>query len=149
MKALLHFRIVHPISFSRNNTTSLKNFFMKNFLFYILLLLTGLSSQAQQLITGKVKNKDNDSSIVGVSVSVKGSSNVTVTDETGSFSLNIPSLPVTLVISHVGFVTEEIVVRTKEAPPIMLEPDYKGIDVIVVSPTRTPITIRKAPTSIE
>src|SRR6266508_5928288 len=106
--APFHFKLFpaqDPVFFNRYKSIILKNFFMKNFLFYILLLLTGLSSQAQQLITGKVKNKDNDSSIVGVSVSVKGSSNVTVTDETGSFSLNIPSLPVTLVISHVGFVT--------------------------------------------
>src|SRR6266496_578138 len=101
---------------------------MKIFLFFILLLLTGLSLQAQQLITGKVKTTDGDSSLTRVSVSVKSSSNGTVTDETGSFNLKVSSLPVTLIISHTGFITQEVIVRTKESVIIALEPDYKGID---------------------
>ena len=36
---------------------------MKIFLFYMLLLLIGLSSQAQQVIKGKVKTTDGDSAL--------------------------------------------------------------------------------------
>ncbi len=121
----------------------------RNFLFCTFLLLICLSSPSQQLITGKVKSKDNDSSIAGVSVSLKGSSNGTVTDENGSFSLKVSSLPVTLIISHTGFTSLEIVVRTKGSPVILLEPDYKISGIIVVSPTRTRNKIVNSPTSIE
>jgi outer membrane receptor protein involved in Fe transport len=121
---------------------------MKFFLFFIL-LLTGLSLQAQQLITGKVKSKDNDSSVVGVSILVKGSANGALTDEAGNFNLRVSSLPVTLIISHAGFVTLEVAMRTKGSVTIVLEPDYKGIDAIVVSPTRVATKIGRSPTSVE
>src|ERR1051326_1373797 len=130
-------------------TTITKNFFMKNFLFFILPLLAGLSLQAQQLITGKVKSKDNDSSVARVSVLAKGTSNGTFTGEDGSFNLRVSSLPVTLIISHAGFVTLEVAVRTKESVTIALEPDYRGIEAIVVSPTRVATKIGKSPTSVE
>src|SRR5678816_135645 len=110
---------------------------MRNFLFCLLLLLLGLSSQSQQVITGKVKSTENDSSLAGVSVSVKGTSNGTVTDETGNFKLNVVSLPATLVISHTGFVSQEIAVRGKQSPVIILDREYKLDEVVVVAPTRT------------
>jgi len=109
---------------------------MRNFLFCLLLLLLGVWSQSQQVITGKVKSTDNDSTLAGVSVSVKGTSNGTVTDEAGNFSLNVSSLPVTLIISHSGFSNQELTVRTKESSVIMLQRDYKWVDVVVVAPTR-------------
>jgi outer membrane receptor protein involved in Fe transport len=122
---------------------------MRNFLFCLLLLLLGLCSQSQQVITGKVKSTDNDSSLSGVSVSVKGTSNGTVTDETGNFSLNVPSLPVTLIISHTGFTSQEVAVRGQQSPVIILEREYKLDEVVVVAPTRTRGTSLKSATSIE
>ena len=80
---------------------------MRNLLFCILLLVVALSSQSQQLIKGKVKSTDNDSSLAGVSVSIKGTSNGTVTDEGGNFNLQVSSLPVTLIITHTGFASRE------------------------------------------
>ena len=88
---------------------------MRNFLFCLLLLLVALSLHSQQLINGKVKSTDNDSSLAGVSVSVKGTSIGTVTDGAGNFNLQVSSLPVTLVITHTGFASQEIIVRAKES----------------------------------
>lgn len=122
---------------------------MKNFLLLFFVLLTILSSQAQQTITGNVKSSDNDSSLAGVSVSVKGSSNGTVTGATGGFTLTVPSLPVTLVISHTGFMSHEISVRANQSPVIRLEPYYKPGEVVVVSPARHRQSILQSHVSIE
>jgi len=122
---------------------------MRNSLLCILLLLAGLSSQSQQIITGKVKGTDDDSSLIGASVSVKGTSNGTVTDATGNFNLSVPSLPVTLIITHTGFVAREITVRSKESPVITLEREYRLEGVIVVAPSRTKQGIMNSSTSVE
>jgi outer membrane receptor protein involved in Fe transport len=122
---------------------------MRNSLFCILLLLAGLSSRSQQTITGKVKSTDDDSSLIGASVSVKGTSNGTVTDATGNFNLSVPSLPVTLIITHTGFMGREITVRSKESPVITLEREYRLEGITVVAPSRTKQGILYSPTSVE
>jgi len=114
-----------------------------------MLLLGILSTRAQQSITGTVKSKDNDSTLAGVSVSVKGSSIGTATDASGKFNLNIATLPLTLVVSHSGYIEQEVVVHTKTPSLILLEPDYKQEEVVVVSPTRKKQTILFSPVSVE
>ena len=123
---------------------------MRNFLFCFALLLLGFSSQSQQVITGKVKSAGDDSSLVGVSVSVKGTSIGTVTNETGNFTLQVPSLPVTLIITHTGFANQEITVRGSESPAIALEYQYTSWgQVIVNAPTRSKQKLLYSPTSVE
>lgn len=121
----------------------------KNFLFSSLLMLIFFSSQAQQSISGKVKSKDNDSSLAKVSVLVKGSPNGTTTDEAGNFTITVSSLPVTLMISYTGFESQEITVHSKESPVISLERQYNWSEVVVVAPTRSSGKILYSPTSIE
>jgi len=122
---------------------------MRNLLFCILLLLSSLLSKSQQVITGKIRSTDNDSSLAGVSILVKGTSSGTVTDETGNFSLKVSSLPVTLIISHAGFTGQEVTVRSNESPVISLEREYKWSEVVVVSPRRVKEPILKSHTSVE
>ncbi len=121
---------------------------MRNFFFCMLLLLVALSSRSQQLIKGKVKGTDNDSSLARVSVSVKGTSMGTVTDEAGNFNLQVSSLPVTLVITHTGFASQEIIVRANESTLINLEREIP-LNEVVVAPTRTKGTSVNSPTSVE
>ena len=114
-----------------------------------MLLLGIIYARGQQSITGMVKSKDNDSTLAGVSVSVKGSSIGTTTNAGGKFSLNIGTLPLTLVVSHSGYVEQEVVVHSRTPSIILLEPDYKQEEVVVVSPTRKKQTILFSPVSVE
>jgi len=122
---------------------------MRNLLFCILFVLSGLFSQSQQVVTGKVKSLDNDSVLAGASVSIKGTSDGTVTDQTGNFSLKASSLPVTLLITHTGYANQEITIHGKEASVIRLVRDYKWDEVVVLAPTRSKGTLMHSPTSIE
>src|SRR5204863_6228358 len=90
-----------------------------------------------------------DSSLAGASVSVKETSIGTVTDETGNFKLQVSSLPITLVITHTGFARQEITVREKESPVIILEREFKWSEAVVVGPTRSKEKIPYSPTSVE
>jgi TonB-linked SusC/RagA family outer membrane protein len=63
--------------------------------------------QAQtRTVRGRVVSEDNQP-VIGASVTIKGSSTGAATDNTGSFSLNVPEGPVTLVVSSVGFTLVE------------------------------------------
>jgi TonB-linked SusC/RagA family outer membrane protein len=82
-------------------------------LFFTLILLccsTAVLGQ-NRTITGRVMASDNDSTLPGTTVSVKGKNISTVTREDGSFSISVPPNSV-LVFTSVGFVSQELTVGT-------------------------------------
>lgn len=69
-------------------------------------LLSAIGLMAQQ-VSGTVKDR-HGSPLVGAAVLVKGTSNGTVTNADGAFSLNDVAKGATLVVSFVGYVSQEI-----------------------------------------
>lgn len=67
--------------------------------------------QASQYIKGTVLDENNEP-VVGANVIVKGTSNGTVTDVNGKFSLNVREGQ-TIVVSFIGYVSQEITVSGK------------------------------------
>src|SRR6266542_1668754 len=85
-------------------------------LFLLPLLLMSVIVNAQtRTIKGKVISAQNNQAISGTSVQLKGKSTGTVTDNIGSFSINVPASAVTLVISNVGYTTVERTVTAGES----------------------------------
>ncbi|MBX2925517.1 MAG: TonB-dependent receptor [Chitinophagaceae bacterium] len=82
-------------------------------------------------ITGRVTNSDNQP-IAKVSVVEKGTSNGTVTNEDGTFSLNVTDPNAILVISYVGFTTEEISVSGRNNIQIQLKENTRDLSDVVV-----------------
>ncbi|SFU01834.1 TonB-linked outer membrane protein, SusC/RagA family [Algoriphagus locisalis] len=83
---------------------------MKNYyllLIYILLAGMPLLAQTQRTVTGTVTDSQDKSALPGVTVLVKGTTNGTVTDEEGTYSLNAPGESVVLVFSYLGYSTLE------------------------------------------
>ncbi|MFT3847088.1 MAG: TonB-dependent receptor [Lacibacter sp.] len=81
-------------------------------------------------VTGKVTS-DNGDPIAAASVVVKGTSNGTVTDAGGNFSITVPDNAV-LVISAVGYNTVEVSVAGKQQISVKLEQSTKKMDEVVV-----------------
>src|SRR4030095_1362590 len=82
-------------------------------LFLIPLLLISIIVNAQtRTVRGKVVSSQNNQPISGAAVQVKDKSIGTITNNDGSFSLNVPGGTVTLVISNIGYTSVE---RTVEA----------------------------------
>jgi len=106
-------------------------------------------SQAVTL-SGNVRNKSNAENVPAVSITVKGSSQGTFTDDRGNFRLNVPRLPVTLVISSVGFETQEVTV-SDAASTVQVDflPASSLGQEVVVSATRTPQRILESPVTVE
>lgn len=88
--------------------------------------------QQTKTITGKVKDGFGDA-IPGVSVFVKGTTNGTITDIDGNFSLTISSETDILVLSFVGMKTKEMLIGSQSYFDIVLEDDAFGLDEVVVT----------------
>lgn len=98
-----------------------------------LLLLVSVSAFSQQVVTGKVTSAADGSPIPGVSILVKGSSVGTTTDADGRFSVNAPSGGETLVISFIGFATQEVSILNKSTIDVVLVEDATELSEVVVT----------------
>lgn len=81
-------------------------------------------------VSGKVTDSTG-SPVVGASVRIKGSNAGTATDANGNFSLTVPD-NATLVISSVGFETQEVEVGTQTTINITLNASTAALDQVVV-----------------
>lgn len=100
----------------------------------IMLLLTGISYiYAQQLtITGTVIDKSLGDPVIGASVLVEGTTNGTVTDIDGKFSINASKGNV-LNISYIGYQTQTIKLDGNQTVlTIQLGEDTQALDEVVV-----------------
>lgn len=108
----------------------------KLLLIFGLIILTFSSGKAQQLITGKISEK-NGSPIVGATILEKGSSNGTSTNGNGAFSLKVNKSKTRLVISSVGFQTMEIDASPGTEVSLVLEESSVNLDAVQVVGTRS------------
>ncbi len=97
----------------------------------ILLLCITYTSFAQQTITGVVKSAKDNETLPGVSLVIKGTTNGTVTNFDGNFSIDVPTDGI-LVISYIGFQKQEIQINNQSALEILLEEDVVKLDEVVV-----------------
>lgn len=82
-------------------------------------------------ITGKVTD-DKKSGLPGVSIRIKGTQSGMITDVNGNFSLDVPDENAILVFSFVGYENQEIVVGNRTNLEVILKPDEKALDELVV-----------------
>ena len=93
--------------------------------------LSSQSTQQAKTITGKVVDVAGEP-IIGASVLVKGSSTGSVTDIDGKFSVEAP-MGSTLVVSFVGYATEEVKVGTASDYTVTLKDDTQSLSEVVVT----------------
>ena len=89
-----------------------------------------LSMSAQSIVKGTV-NDEAGEPVIGATVKVQGSNDGTITDFNGEFSVNAAS-NATLVISYVGYVTQEIKVAGKSNINVTLVEDNTTLNDVVV-----------------
>ncbi|MBS1598369.1 MAG: TonB-dependent receptor [Bacteroidetes bacterium] len=82
-------------------------------------------AQSGKKITGKVTD-ENSIALAGVSISVKGASGGTTTDESGSYSINISDQNAVLIFTYSGYLKQEVSVNNRNVVDIKLAPDSKS-----------------------
>ncbi len=101
---------------------------------FLLLTICSFRTLAQdKTITGKVTDSKDGTPVVGASVLPKGSSSGgTTTGADGSFSLSVGSKVTALIISYVGYGTQEIAIVGKSSVDVSLSPSGSNLNEIVV-----------------
>ncbi|TDO05410.1 SusC/RagA family TonB-linked outer membrane protein [Sunxiuqinia elliptica] len=88
-------------------------------------------SNQSQLIKGQVFDKEG-SPLPGVTVVVKGTTQGTVTDFSGQYSISVQGTDAVLVYSFVGMTTEEVLTNGRTTINVTLKEDIKSVDEVVV-----------------
>jgi TonB-linked SusC/RagA family outer membrane protein len=102
------------------------------FLFTLFLLLCSVPGFAQSRpVTGTVSDVSGEP-LIGVNVLVKGTTNGTMTDFEGSYTIQVPGNNAVLVFSYIGYITEEIAVGSRTVINVTLGDDTQLIDEVVV-----------------
>ncbi|MFT3824768.1 MAG: TonB-dependent receptor [Chitinophagaceae bacterium] len=93
----------------------------------------GTGSGSELRVSGKVLDKSSGQPLPAVTVSIKNTNLATVTDASGSFSINVRQTGATLVFSYAGMLPQEFVV-TRAGDPITIYLTDKGtnMDEVVV-----------------
>ncbi|MCL2502253.1 MAG: TonB-dependent receptor plug domain-containing protein, partial [Bacteroidales bacterium] len=106
---------------------------MKKILTLVLTALCCTAVLAQTRVTGTVTAADDGTPVSFATIAVKGSTNlITTTDMDGRFTFaNIPGNAV-LIISYIGYTTQEIAVNNRTIVNILLAPDATALDEVMV-----------------
>lgn len=102
----------------------------------LLLTLVGslflFSLTAQNLrVSGTVQEEASSLPLIGVSVTVKGTTTGTVTDLDGKYTLEAPG-DATLIFSYVGMMAQEVEVNGRTTIDLMMKEDAVGLSEVVV-----------------
>ena len=101
------------------------------------------------IVSGTVKNNKTKEAVTAVSVTIKGTTTGTFTDDNGYFKFTTSQQPpFKLVISSVGYSAREVEFNGKEIATTV-EPSYTLGNEVVVAASRVPERILESPVSIE
>ncbi|GGD41462.1 SusC/RagA family TonB-linked outer membrane protein [Emticicia aquatilis] len=97
-----------------------------------LFLFVSFWGNAQTVVTGKVTSSEDGSPLPGVSITIKGTTKGTSTDEKGAYKLSVPANS-TLQASFIGFTDAEQVVGNRSVVDFTLTSDVKSLNEVVVT----------------
>jgi len=97
-------------------------------------MLAGVQAFAQtRSVSGTVKDKSDGSPIPGVNIVAKGSSSGTATDNDGRFVLSVPESTTTLVVSFVGYATQEVSIVGMSTVSVDMDASSEQLGEVVVT----------------
>ncbi len=104
----------------------------------ILLLIFSMSvslvlSAQTRIVTGKVTSVEDGSVLPGVNVLLKGTTNGTVTDGNGNYSLSVPNSGGILIFSFIGMETKEESINERSIIDLSMASDVKQLTEVVVT----------------
>src|SRR5688572_18772402 len=109
----------------------LKFYQTKRLLIVLLMLATANVWAQSRVVTGTVTSGDDGTALPGVSILEKGTTNGTVTDGDGKYSISLGE-NATLVFSFVGYSSQEVSVAARTSVDVVLQTDITALDEIVI-----------------
>ncbi|MHA7128091.1 SusC/RagA family TonB-linked outer membrane protein [Algoriphagus namhaensis] len=108
----------------------------KNYAFALVFLASFLLSVplfAQQEVTGTVKTQDDGLPLPGVSIIIEGTTQGTVSDIDGNYSITVPNSEAVLVFSFIGYETQRKVVGNNSKIDVSLMVEVSQLNEVIVT----------------
>ena len=105
-----------------------------SFLSLFLALLCSAATYGQVSVTGRVLDNRTNEALTGAVIKLAGSSQGVIAGVDGSFTLSVPSLPVSVEVSLLGYRTQETDIYEIPAEPVViyLSEDFNRLNEVVV-----------------
>lgn len=91
-----------------------------------------LPDDQQIRVTGKISDESTGTGMPGVNIQVKGTSIGAISDENGQFTVNVPDRNATLVLSFIGYVTQEVALEGRSSIDVAMKSELTDLDEVVV-----------------
>lgn len=95
--------------------------------------MTDSSEPQQARISGTITDAATGEALVGVNITIEGTSVGTISDSKGGFSLAAPAMNAVLVISYVGYNTERVVYTGQQKIDIKITANVQALSEVVVT----------------
>ena len=105
---------------------------MRKLVYVIIGLLIYITGWTQQRTVNGTVTDNSNAPVVGASVTVKGTTIGTQTDASGNFQISASTESKTLIISSVGFVSQEVSIEGKNQVSVSIKPFDSNLDQVVV-----------------
>ena len=120
---------------------------LKQVFFLLILFAFAQAAVAQEDVTGVVRDVTGET-LIGATVTEKGTSNGTATDIDGTYSLSVNEGAI-LVISFTGLKNKELKIDGSSSYDVSMDPDANVLEEVFVTPTSKPIRKIEAVTAVE
>jgi TonB-linked SusC/RagA family outer membrane protein len=100
-------------------------------MFFLGILFTGAMNAQGIKVSGKVTDAADGSALPGVTLLEKGTSNGTMSDAKGTFTITVAP-NATLLVSYVGYLTQEIPVNSRTTINVVMALDVQKLQEVVV-----------------
>ncbi len=120
---------------------------LKSLLAFLLFLFVVLASpaNAQRRVTGRVTDQTSGQPVPGAAIQVQGTQIRTSAGDSGTFALQVPEGPVTLIVRRIGYQRNEIVLPPGEARlDVALRRDVLQLETQVTTGAATSVARRNA-----
>lgn len=97
------------------------------------LMVVASAIAQERSVSGRVTSAEDGSSLPGVNVVIKGTTNGTVTDSDGNFKLSVPSSGGALLFSFIGLKSQEVLIGDRTVVDVSLSLDVTQLSEIVVT----------------
>lgn len=110
----------------------LKNLLRVFFIASFCTIISTLSFAQGGNVSGTVTDKADGTTLIGVSVKIKGSTQGTVTGNDGTFKIAVPSDDAVLVFTYIGYNTQEVPAAGKTTINVAMESSSTSLSEVVV-----------------
>jgi TonB-dependent starch-binding outer membrane protein SusC len=105
---------------------------MRRLFYVIACVLLSIAGWAQQRTVNGTVTDDANAPVAGATVTARGTSHITQTDSAGNFRIAVPAESKTLVITSVGYVTQEVAIEGRDQISVQLKSAANNLNEVVV-----------------